>query len=42
MGLNERFTRWYDRQSIDTLLLLGVSPLILMGVILILVGLFFG
>lgn len=42
MGLNDKFTRWYDRQSIDTLFLLSVSPLILIGVTLILVGLFLG
>lgn len=42
MGFNEQFNRWYDRQSIETLFLLSVSPLILMGVILIVVALILG
>jgi hypothetical protein len=42
MGFNEQFNRWYDRQSIEILFLLSVSPLILMGVILIVVALILG
>lgn len=42
MGLNERFTAWYDRQPMEYLFLLGVAPLILIAVVLILVALIFG
>lgn len=42
MGLNERFTAWYDRQPIEYLFLLGVSPLIAIAVVLIVVALIFG
>lgn len=32
-----RFTRWYDRQSWPTLVLVGLSPLIAIAVILIVI-----
>lgn len=40
--MGERFTKWYDRQSIETLFLVGVSPLIALGVILVLAALMYG
>lgn len=40
--IDDRFTAWYDRQSLDTLFLLGVSPLILIGVALIVVAVVWG
>lgn len=39
---DDKFTVWYDRQSIETLFLIGVSPLVLIAVVLIAIALIFG
>lgn len=38
----DRFDDWLDRQSFDTAFLIAVSPLILIGLVLTIVGFVFG
>lgn len=40
--MEEKFTAWYDRQSLDVLFLLGVSPMIVIAVVLTTVALIWG
>lgn len=38
MGNRTKVEKWYDRQSFDVLVLIGLSPLILIGLILIVIS----
>lgn len=38
----DRFTKWYDRQSFETLFLVGLSPLIFIALVLAIIGFVFG
>lgn len=40
--MGKKFDDWYDRQSLEVLFLIGVSPLILVGVILTIVAIIWG
>ena len=42
MDDRDRFTRWYDKQSFDTLVLIGLIPMGLLAIVVTLLGVFGG